>query len=136
MSRFMLAATVVAAMSAAACSNNNPITAPTVTPPTYVTDTFAGTLGRNGATTFPFSVSTQGTVVATLSSLTDSTIVVGMSLGTWNGIACNILLANDQARQGVTMTGTASGIGTLCLRVYDVGNVVDPLDYSVTVTHP
>lgn len=136
MSRFTLVATVLAALSAVACSNNNTITTPTVVTPTYVSDTFTGTLGRNGATTFPFSVSTQGTVIATLTSVTDSSIVIGMSLGTWNGIACNILLANDQARQGISMTGTASGIGTLCLRVYDVGNVVEPLDYVVTVSHP
>jgi hypothetical protein len=124
MSRFTLAAMLGAALSAAACSNN-PSTLPTTpTPtPTIVTDTFNGTLARNGATTFPFSV---------------SSILVGMSLGVWNGAAssCSALLSNDQAAQGATILGTASGIGTLCLRVYDIGRVVDPIDYTVTVQHP
>ena len=135
MSRFTCAAVLLAALSAA-CSNSPTVTTPTPTTPVYVTDTFAGTLTRNGATTFPFSVSTQGAVTANLTSVGDASLTIGMSLGSWNGTACNILLANDQAKQGVTMVGTASGIGTLCLRVYDVGQVTTPVDYTVTVTHP
>jgi hypothetical protein len=139
MSRFTLAAMLGAALSAAACSNN-PSTLPTTpTPtPTIVTDTFNGTLARNGATTFPFSVSSTGAVTATLTTVSDSSILVGMSLGVWNGAAssCSALLSNDQAAQGATILGTASGIGTLCLRVYDIGRVVDPIDYTVTVQHP
>lgn len=136
MSRLTLAATLAAALSVAACNNNQTVTTPTTPTPVYVTDTFTGTLGRNGATTFPFSVNTGGSVQATLTSISDGSIVIGMSLGAWNGSACNILLANDQATQGVALLGTASGIGTLCLRIYDVGKVVDPLDFTVNVTHP
>ena len=58
------------------------------------------------------------------------------TIGTWNGISCTIILANDNALQGTTVTGTASGVGTLCARVYDVGKVTSPLDYQITVIHP
>lgn len=135
MSRLTCAAVLLAALSAA-CNNTPTVTTPTTTAPVYVTDTFAGTLTRNGATTFPFSVSSQGAVTATLTSVSEASLTIGMSLGSWNGTVCNILLANDQARQGVTMLGTASGIGTLCLRVYDIGQVTTPVDYTVTVSHP
>jgi hypothetical protein len=138
MSRFTLAAMLGAALSAAACSNPSTLPTTPTTPAPIITDTFTGTLTRNGATTFPFSVATTGAVTATLTAVSDSSVVVGMSLGVWTGAAstCSALLSNDQAAQGTTIVGTASGIGTLCLRVYDIGRVVDPIDYSVTVQHP
>lgn len=135
MSRFKLAAAMAVMLSAAACSKST-VTSPTTTATTSVTDTFAGTLTRNGATNFQFSVSAAGAVYATLSSVADSSTVVGLSLGTWNGTSCAVVLANDLAAQGTTITGSVTGIGTLCARVYDVGKVVDPLDYQVTVVHP
>jgi hypothetical protein len=135
MSRFKLAALTAVVLSAAACQSTNTVVAPTPVPE-IVTDTFDGTLTRNGATTFPFNVSSSGTVYATLTSVSDSTAVIGLSLGTWNGASCSIVLANDQATQGTALAGASTGIGRLCARVYDVGTVVDPLDYQVTVVHP
>jgi len=135
MSRFTLAALVAAALSMSACDNNSP-TPPSAVPPSSVTDTFSGTLTVNGASSFPFSVSSQGAVYLTLTSVADSSVVVGMSLGTWSvtGI-CSAVLSNDAAVQGVSITGSATNIGTLCARVYDVGKVVSPLDYQITVVH-
>ncbi|MGE3955317.1 MAG: hypothetical protein AB7H96_01260 [Vicinamibacterales bacterium] len=137
MSRLTFAALLVVALGAAGCSNNTPTT-PTPTPtPTQVSDTFNGTLTRNGAASYAFNVSAAGAVFATLASVADSTVPVGMSLGIWNTTtsACTVVLANDNAIQGTTITGSASGIGQLCVRVYDVGKVADPLDYQVTVVH-
>lgn len=137
MSRFKFAAMLAIALSAAACSNNDTITSPTTTTPVSVTDTFNGTLNRNGATSFPFNVSAQGAVYATLTSVADSTISMGLGLGIWNTTTstCSIVLANDAALQGATVTGSATNIGQLCVRVYDVGTVVAPLDYQLTVVH-
>ncbi|HUR34204.1 MAG TPA: hypothetical protein VM032_10450 [Vicinamibacterales bacterium] len=136
MSRFTIAAMLVAALSAAGCSNDNPTT-PTAPTPEAVTVTFTGTLTRNGATTFPFSVSAAGTVSATLTSITDASVMVGLSLGTVpsTGAGCSVVLSNDAAVQGTSIYGTASNLGTLCARVYDVGKVVDPQDYQLTVVH-
>jgi hypothetical protein len=136
MSRFKLAAMLAVALSAAACSNNDTPVAPTPTP-VSVTNTFTGTLTRNGATTFPFNVDAAGVVYATLTAVTDSTIPMGLSLGIWTGsaLSCSTVLANDAAVQGTTLTGSATNTGQLCVRVYDVGKVVDPLDYQLTVVH-
>jgi hypothetical protein len=135
MSRFKLAVMLTTALSAAGCGNST--TSPTATPTTTsVTDTFSGTLNRNGASSFAFSVSAAGTVYATLTSVADASTNVGLSLGAWNGTACSIILSNDAAVQGTTVAGAVTGIGTLCARVYDVGKVVDPLDYQITVVHP
>ena len=137
MSRFKFAALLSVALSAAACHDNVSPPLPTTPSPPSVTDTFSGTLTLNGASTYAFSVSGLGFVYATLTSITDSSAIVGLSLGTWNGAACATVIANDQATQGTVVTGTVAGLGTLCARVYDTsGKVVSPLDYQITVTHP
>ena len=136
MSRFKLAAMLAVALSAAACSNNDTPLAPTPDP-VSVTNTFTGTLTRNGATTFPFNVDAAGFVYATLTAVTDGTTPMGLSLGIWTATtaSCSTVLANDAAVQGTTLTGSATNTGQLCVRVYDVGKVVDPLDYQLTVVH-
>jgi len=136
MSRFTLAALVAAALSMSACGNDSPTTPSNPITPSTVTDTFSGTLNVNGASSFPFSVSSAGAVYLTLTSVADSSVIVGMSLGTWSvtGV-CSAVLSNDAAVQGASITGSATNIGTLCARVYDVGKVVGPLDYQITVVH-
>ena len=111
MSRFPLAALVAAVLFSSACSNTP--TTPTTPTTTTVTDTFSGTLSRNGASSYAFSVSAAGFVYATLTTVADSTTVVGLSLGTWTGTSCTVVLSNDQAVQGTTVTGSVTGIGTL-----------------------
>lgn len=136
MSRFKFAAMLAIALSATACRNNN-TTAPTTTTPVAVTDPFSGTLTRNGAASHQFNVSAQGPVFATLTSVADSTVPVGFSLGIWNMTTsvCSMVLSNDAAVQGTTLTGSATNVGQLCVRVYDVGKVIDPLDYQLSVVH-
>jgi hypothetical protein len=136
MRRFPLAALFAAVLFTAACSNSTTAPTTTTTTTTTVTDTFAGTLNRNGASSFAFSVQAAGLVYATLTSVADSTITVGVSLGTWTGTSCTVVLSNDQALQGTTITGSVTAAGTLCARVYDVGKVANPLDYQITVVHP
>jgi hypothetical protein len=143
MSRLKIAAMLAIALSAVSCSNSTSPSTTTTTAQQTVTDTFTGTLTRNGGTSFAFSVNAAGAVYATITAVTDSvtaaadtTTLVGLSLGTWTGSACTIVLSNDQALKGTTVTGAVSGTGTLCARVYDVGKVVNPLDYQITVVHP
>jgi hypothetical protein len=125
---------VAALIGAPACESETPVT-PTVPDPT--TDTFTGRLTKNGAATFPFTVKAGGNISASLATLgPDSTTVVGLSLGTWNGTACAIVIANDAAVQGTIVLGQTTGSGSLCVRIFDVGNVVDPLDFTINVIHP
>ena len=127
---------VVIPLAAAACSSDSPTT-PAPTAPISKTETFSATLNRNDAETHPFTVTGTGSVTAMLSRVEpDNTVPVGLSLGTWNGTACEIVLANDKTTEGNTVTAVVSGAGRLCVRVYDVGSVVEPLTYEVQVTHP
>jgi hypothetical protein len=132
----MLAAAAAMSLLAAACGSDTPTT-PTEPPPTQVTNTFNGTLQRNDAANHAFSVSASGTVTATISALSDSGATVGLSLGAWNATtgSCSVLIDNSQATQGTQIFGSASGVGNLCVRIYDVGGISGPLGYDLTVTH-
>jgi hypothetical protein len=130
---------VLAAFLLVSCDDE--VTTPNTPTPDPKTETFTGTITQNGASTHDFSVSAGGSVTATLKAIgTDNTLVVGFSLGNWNSTAgtCLIVLSNDAATGGAVLTGTMTNTGSLCVRVYDVGNVVSgtPATYSVEVVHP
>jgi hypothetical protein len=129
---------LAAALAAAGCGSNNQITNPSQTPPTQVTETYEGTVTINGAITQPFAVQTAGAVVATFTALDPSDATLGLSIGTWNGIACSVgapTLANDKATVGVALTASATATGNYCVRVYDVGMLTQATGYQLTVTH-
>ena len=129
---------VCASLPVGACGGDAPVpTSPTPGGPTSVTETFAGELNRNGARTHTFLAQASGTITATLDTLEpDTTAAIGLSLGTWNGSACQIVIANDNAAKNAVVVGAASTAGNLCVRVYDVGKVNDLTSYALTVVHP
>ena len=107
-------------------------TGPTPQPQTVV---FTGTLAQNGGVTHNFAAQAGGSVTATLVAVEPET-VIGLSLGTWNGVTCQIVIANDAAVKESVVIGTVSGVGELCVRLYDVGQVMTPTTYEVSVFHP
>ncbi len=94
-----------------------------------------GRLTVNGAATHSFATGSGQISVTVTELVPDSAAVIGVSLGTWNGTACQIVLANDNATQGAGILGTASGPGSFCVRVYDVGRLTGPTEYTLTVVH-
>jgi hypothetical protein len=127
----------LAMLSAAGCGDNKDTTPTTPTPTPTVTDSFSGTLAKNGAQTFSFSVAATGQVTATLKELSSSDVPISLSLGNWNGTTCQVVLANDNAVQGTFVTGTMSAAGNLCLRLSDAsGNLETTLTFKVEVVHP
>jgi hypothetical protein len=129
--------------SIAGCNKNDQTTVTPTTPTTTtttatVTETFAGTLKLNGGITFPFTATAGGTITATLTSVApDSTTQIGLSLGSWTGAACQIVIANDAAAQTAVVTGTLTSPASLCVRVYDPSSkIATPVDFSVSIVHP
>jgi hypothetical protein len=126
----------VAFALSAACGGST-TTTPTPVTPVTVTDTFAGTLNANGAFSYQFTTAASGTVTATIATLApNSTLIVGIALGTFSQNACQIVLSKDSATQSSFIVGQASQANTYCVRIYDVGNVVDPATYELQVNHP
>lgn len=133
----LLCAVLALAAAGAACGSDNPDTGTTPTPILPTTEQFSGDgLNPNGARVHPFAVLAAGTVSATLTALDpDNGVTLGLALGTWNGAACAVTIANDAAITGTAVVGTASAAGNLCVRLYDQGNLTAPVSYLVTVTH-
>ncbi len=91
----------------------------------------------NGLALHNFTTQASGAVTATLTTLSpDSELLVGMSLGTWNGTACQLVIVKTDAKQATVLTGGVSALGSLCVTIYDVGNIVNPIAYEITVVHP
>jgi hypothetical protein len=140
MRRVALAFTLSLPLATAGCGDSilDQIAANAPTP-VIVTDTFTGTLTRNGATSHPFPITSSGggDVTATLKAVSpDPASVVGFSLGTWNGTSCQAVISNDRATTNASILGRATSTGQLCVRVYDVGTISTPQDYEVEVVHP
>ena len=133
----LLVTVLAVAMVASACNNSSTTSAPTTTP-TTITETWTGTLVVNGSVTYPFTVQQTGTITATIASLApDSTVTVGLLLGTWNGTSCaaSSSIVTDAAVLNTTVTGNATGTGNFCARIYDTGHLAAPTDFVVTVSH-
>ena len=128
------------ATSLAGCNNSttSPSTTTTTVPSTAtVTETFTGTLHLNGAETYPFTSTAGGTVVITLTTIPDGTPTIGLSLGTWTGSACQVVIDNSNAALSAIVTGTVTSAASLCARVYDAhGTIATPADFTITVGHP
>jgi len=103
-----------------------------------VTETFAGTIGPNGAQTFTFSTGSSGFLTANLRVFAPETdLTVGLAIGTFNGITCQSIITNDTAVQGQSVAGNASAAGTLCVRISDARATLTQTNaFEIVVIHP
>ena len=134
----LLSLVLSAALAAAGCDGeiNN---IPTTPDPVFVTDTFTGTLTVNGAQTHNVFTSATGMVTATVASLGENAPEkVGFSIGTLSTVGnCTVVVSNDNAVVNSSLAGTVASLnGSLCVRVFDVGALTAPVDYTITVNHP
>jgi hypothetical protein len=133
MKRFLAVALGVV-LFAPACSDPQPPATPTPVTPT-ITETFTGTLLPIGNNTHPFTVNQIGGLQVSLTNVTPSASV-GLAVGTPSGATC-IPLSNLTVVASPTaqIVGTATIAGSFCVSVFDVGNLVEQVDYTVVVTH-
>ncbi len=124
----------IAILVMSACSNNPIVPTP---PVGSVTDTYSGTLSKNGAFTHAFSISSLGSITAAIVSLApNASQIVGFQFGVWNGTSCTASSSTDVATTGSSITLTASSAGIVCVRLYDVGFIDTPVLYQLQVVHP
>jgi hypothetical protein len=127
-----------AAVGAAACDPKVTPTDTTTAPSPSITESFSGSITLNGAVSFFFATNASGFVTATIRTLSpDDTMQVGLALGTWNGITCATTISNERAGQGLGVTGSVSGAGNLCVRIFDANaTIVTPSQFEIVVQHP
>lgn len=126
-----------------ACNNNGGAnsTASTVTAPTVAvtTENFTGSVDVGSLDFHPFTIALSGGQVSV--NLTEAgppaTIYMGLGVGTVSGTTCT-LLTNGFVIAPASATAQLSGTlnaGAYCVMVYDAGNQVAPVTYSVVVNH-
>jgi hypothetical protein len=117
--------------------------APTTPSAATFTEVFSGTLPQGGVSYGAdngnhFTVHLAGNISATITKLSPlSTVTVGLGLGVYDAATatCSLQLFADAAKLSLVLSATVSSPGELCVGLYDVGNVGDPVDYEVSVTH-
>jgi len=126
------------ALGASACDPKVAPTDTTTSPSPTITESFTGSITLNGAVSYFFSTNASGFVTATLRTLApDQTMQIGLALGTWNGQNCATTISNERAGQGITVTGSVSGSGNLCVRIFDANaTVITPSQFEIVVVHP
>jgi hypothetical protein len=123
-------------MSLATVGCSDPVAPATPTPavPT-VTDTFNGTLLILGSNTHPFTVQQIGGIKVSITGVTPGA-AIGIGIGTASGANCALTdHLTTVASPNAQLSGTATITGTFCVSVYDVGNLVESVNYVVTVLH-
>ena len=131
------ASVAVAVLALGACGED-PFEIPTNPDPAVpVTETFNGVVSVRGAQTHTFSSGASGEVRATLKFLVpDSQVKMGFAIGTWNGSSCQLVIAKTDAVESTVLIGAVSALGSLCVYIHDVGNLVRPAEYEIEVVHP
>jgi hypothetical protein len=139
----VLAASTALAAACGGSDNTSTVTAPTGT---VSTETFTGTLnppvgGVFQANIHSFTVTTAGGSinVTLVSAGPPPTIQLGLALGNPSSTGtCSIIPGfSQQTSAGSTaqISGAGAPAGAYCVAVGDVGNVLQPVSYTITVAH-
>ena len=102
-----------------------------------ILETFTGTLQVNGSNSHPFTVQQVGGVRVSITQIDPSSAVsVGVGTpSTTSGQCLAISSLTAVASPGTQISGTATITGNFCIAVVDVGNLVEPVTYTITVLH-
>jgi len=125
-----------AALLAVACSDPTAPPPPTLAPPT-ITETFSGTLGVQSNNVHRFTVQQPGGLKVTVTSV-DPSAAVGIGVGTPSTATgtCSLLSSIPTvAGPAVQLDGNATVSGNFCVAVFDAGNLVESVTYTVVVLH-
>ena len=143
LSRCVVTALVFLAAACGQSDTSTSTTAPSTTAPPSAVEAFSGTLQPTATNLHQFTVKETGYVEITLLGVVpqlavgpSAPITVGLGIGTPSGFGTCIVLYQVNAQPGTAaqIIGTATA-GPDCLTVFDVGNLTQPVNYTVIVAH-
>ncbi len=137
LSRVGAIALLGASLAASGCGSSTPTSSSPTSYP-QLTESFAGTLTVGQLKAFHFKVTNPGSLDTYIASLTPvATLTMGLQLGVWDATAetCSKAIWTDLAQVNQAMSGTPQAAGEYCVAIYDVGNVQETTDFSLTVLH-
>jgi hypothetical protein len=127
----LLVASLVAA-SGCDSDTNEPLITSTV-------ETFASRLQEKGSAWRSVNVTKAGDVKMQLVSLTQTDAKMNLGIGTISGTQCVIAASVDTVANGAEvapqLTRTVA-TGTYCVRLADIGNLTQLVDFSVRIEKP
>ena len=125
------------------CSNNTSPAAPSSTSASTSGPTFfTGTLAPQGSSFYAFTLTQAGTVSLTLASLTfgprNPTLatIVGLGFGPPAGTDWSLTTSLNTGAGLVAQIKSASGTGTFCVDIFDVGHLDRPVDFVIRIVYP
>jgi len=133
---------LVVAVLAAGCGNDTGTTAPSSTTSPTTPYFFTGTLSPQSSSFYSFTLTQAGAVSITVVSLATGPFtptpgtIVGIGYGTPVGTGCSL---TSSAQTGAGLSAqlvTASGAGTFCVSIFDVGSLTTPTNFVVRIVHP
>lgn len=133
---FRLASLLAFLVVAAGCSKDS--TSPTTTRTSPVTESFTSNLVVSGAAVRLVSAEQTGTLTATLTTSDQPATTVGLAIGLRNGTASGCFITKDV----IATAGSAPqlsapvDIGNYCVKVFDVGQLQRPMNFTVTISYP
>lgn len=140
----LVVAIFIVALSAACSGGSSTLpTAPTATTTTptgsATVESFDGTVDVGGSDVHPFTVTQASSPVSVTLTVAGPppTIYMGLAVGTLANGACTALTGANvlvQAGTGAQLSGSANA-GSYCVDVYDAGNQLVQITYTVTVSH-
>ena len=128
------------ALLTVACGSNTPTT-PT-TPNLPSTEIFSGTLPVQGSSFYSFTVAATGNVSITLASLVPVApgpavnTVMGLGVGTPSGTECSVTNSVTTAPGLTAQLVNSLTAATYCAKIYDLGALTAPVDFTVRIVHP
>ena len=128
------------ALMLAGCDNGDSPTAPSPNP--TVTETFTGSITRNGSQLHAFVGTAAGPVTATITAVDPAdSPAFGFSMGTLDLVTgvCTAVLTNPRATTSAVLNGNVVGISSLCILLFDASGTIPaevPVNYTLTVVHP
>ena len=139
----------VVAAAAVACSSTSPSTTTTTVGTTTTTTTisstaneiFTGLVGVQGSSFYSFTVAQAGAVSVTLASLTSGTpgpasaAVMGLGIGVPSGTDCAMTDSINAAPSLTVQLTLSKGVGTYCVRIFDVGQLTGPMNFAIRIVH-
>ena len=131
---------LITGLLTAACGNDDSApAAPTPSGPS--TEIFSGTLAVQGSSFYSFTVGAAGEVNITLASLTATkpgpalSRVMGLGVGAPLGTDCNMTSSVATAPGLSAQLVNTLSPAIYCARIYDLGNLTAPANFTVRIVH-
>jgi hypothetical protein len=122
------------------CNGDSVPTGPTVVD--VATQTFTGTLAVGASRFYSFTVTSRGSITASLASVTsaqDNTVldaILELGIGFPAGTGCAVTTTKNVSPALTSQVFTSTEPGIHCVRVADVGDLNTPIKFAVRFAHP